>query len=197
MANHFAHNADYKVIERLVRSATGMMLAVRATNMDYPALCGVDVLLRMELGTDYARANRGTRYAGYTVAELMREMGYVQAGTGKCCLDCIAGEGIIWKTKSAHETTGTESGASANPQSGDQSLPSIAGLPHNATAHCARRLSSCLFGRTARAWRVRIGRAEVAAGVIRGALPAWRHAMLRRPARAAPAARYVRQPGVR
>lgn len=84
------------------------MLAVRAANMDRPALCGVDVLLRMELGTDYARANHGTWYAGYAVAELMREMGYVQAGTAKCSPDCIAGEGIIWKTKSAHETTGTK-----------------------------------------------------------------------------------------
>ena len=59
------------------------MLAVQATNLDRPALCGVDVLLRMELGTDYARANHGTWYAAYAVAELMREMGYVEAGTAR------------------------------------------------------------------------------------------------------------------
>ena len=55
MANELMHNPTYKVIERLVRSEEGIMLAVRATNMDRPALCGVDVLLRRELGTDYAR----------------------------------------------------------------------------------------------------------------------------------------------
>ena len=52
VANDLMHNATYKVIERLVRSEEGIMLAVQATNMDRPALCGVDVLLRRELGTD-------------------------------------------------------------------------------------------------------------------------------------------------
>ena len=108
MANDLMHNATYKVIERLVRSEEGIMLAVQATNMDRPALCGVDVLLRRELGTDYARANHGTWYAGYAVAELMREMGYVQAGTGECSPDCVAGRGIIWKTKGV-PTVGTTS----------------------------------------------------------------------------------------
>ena len=80
------------------------MLAVRATNLDRPALCGVDVLLRMELGTDYARANHGTWYAAYAVAGLMREMGYVEAGTAKCSPDCVAGQGIVWETKGVHDT---------------------------------------------------------------------------------------------
>jgi hypothetical protein len=106
--NELMHNATYKVIERLVRSEEGIMLAVRATNMDCPALCGVDVLLRRELGTDYARATHGTWYAGYAVAELMREMGYVQSGTGECSPDCVAGRGIIWKTKGV-PTVGTTS----------------------------------------------------------------------------------------
>jgi hypothetical protein len=93
------HNAAYKIIERLVRSEEGIMLAVRATNIGRPALCGVDVLLRRELGTDYARPNHGTWYAGYAVTELMREMGYVQAGTGERSPDRVAGRGVIWKTK--------------------------------------------------------------------------------------------------
>jgi len=77
------------------------MLAVRATNLGLPALCGVDVLLRMELTTDYARANHATWYAGHVVGKLMKEMGYVPAGTGKCCPDCVAGEAIIWKPDGA------------------------------------------------------------------------------------------------
>lgn len=97
-----AHNAAYKVIERLVRSAEG-----RATNMDRAALCGVDVLLRMELGTNYAQANHGTWYAAYAVAELMREMGYVEAGTAKCSPDCVAGQGVVWETKGDHHTKTT------------------------------------------------------------------------------------------
>jgi hypothetical protein len=99
VADDRTNNATYRTIERLVRSAEGIMLAVQATNMDRPALCGVDVLLRMELGADYARASHGTWYAGYAVAELMREMGYRQAGTAKCSPDCVAGQGIVWKTK--------------------------------------------------------------------------------------------------
>jgi len=112
VANDLMHNPTYKVIDRLVRSEEGIMLAVRAPNMDRPALCGVDVLLRRELGTDYARVNHGTWYAGYAVAELMREMGYVQAGTGECSPDCVAGRGIIWKTKGVRPNsrgTGTSS----------------------------------------------------------------------------------------
>jgi hypothetical protein len=98
----------YRDIERLVRSAEGIMLAVRATNVGRPALCGVDVLLRIELATDYTRANHGTWYAGHVVGELMKEMGYVPAGRGRCCPDCIAGEGTIWKPKgAAHGPTRT------------------------------------------------------------------------------------------
>lgn len=90
-------NAAYREIERLIHSADGIMLAIRATNIRRPALCGIDVLLRRELGTEYARANGGTRYASHAIAELMVEMGYVKAGSGKCSLDCVAGEGVIWK----------------------------------------------------------------------------------------------------
>jgi hypothetical protein len=75
------------------------MLAIRATNMGCPALCGIDVLLRRELGTEYARANSRTRYASHAIAELMVEMGYIKAGTGKCSPDCVAGEGVIWKAR--------------------------------------------------------------------------------------------------
>lgn len=89
----------YKLIERLVRSVEGMFLAVRATNAGRPALCGVDPLIRQELGDDYRRDNHGTMYAGVAVAHLMRELGYVEAGIAKCPLGCIAGGGTLWKPK--------------------------------------------------------------------------------------------------
>src|SRR5258708_1907832 len=97
MADAFMDNATYKVMEKLVRSAEGIMLAVRTTNIGFPALCGVDELLRKELGTDYARANNGTWYAGFAVAQLMKEMCYVEAGRANCPSSCVAGEGIVWK----------------------------------------------------------------------------------------------------
>lgn len=93
----YMDHATYKVMEKLVRSAEGTVSAVRATNMGLPALAGVDDLLRKELGADYARANNGTWYAGFAVAQLMRQMGYVEAGRANCPPDCVAGEGIVWK----------------------------------------------------------------------------------------------------
>ena len=35
----------------------------------------------------------------HAIGELMVEMGYVKAGTGKCSPDCVADEGIIWKAR--------------------------------------------------------------------------------------------------
>jgi hypothetical protein len=91
----------YKVMEQVVNSADGIKRAVRATNEGHPALAGVDPLLRRELGSEYARANNGTWWAGFVVAQIMREMGYVEAGTGKCPPDCVAGLGVVWRPRTA------------------------------------------------------------------------------------------------
>jgi hypothetical protein len=97
--------AIYKLMEQLVHSAEGIKRAVRATNDGQPALAGVDELLRRELGSEYARANNGTWCAGFAVAQVMREMGYVEAGTGKCPPDCVAGQGTVWKPRGATKMT--------------------------------------------------------------------------------------------
>jgi hypothetical protein len=99
MADSLTDQAIYKVVEQLVNSAEGIKRAVRATNAGQPALAGVDPLLRQELGWEYVRANNGTWWAGFAVGHVMREMGFVEAGTGKCPSDCVAGEGIVWKPK--------------------------------------------------------------------------------------------------
>jgi hypothetical protein len=91
----------YKVMEQVVNSADGIKRAVRATNEGQPALAGVDPLLRQELGSEYVRANNGTWWAGFVVAQIMRDMGYVEAGTGQCPPDCVAGQGIVWRPKAA------------------------------------------------------------------------------------------------
>jgi hypothetical protein len=99
MADSMMDQAIYKVVEQLVNSADGIKRAVRATNDGQPALAGVDTLLRQELGSEYVRANNGTWWAGFAVAQLMRDMGFVEAGTRKCPSDCVAGQGIVWKPK--------------------------------------------------------------------------------------------------
>jgi len=105
MATGMIEHAIYKLMEQLVNSAEGIKRAVRATNEGHPALGGVDELLRRELGSEYARVNNGTWWAGFAVAQVMREMGYVEAGTGKCPPGCVAGQGIVWKPKSAAKAT--------------------------------------------------------------------------------------------
>ena len=72
------NQALYKVMTQLVNSPDGIKSAVRATNDGQPALAGVDALLRAELGSEYARDNNGARWAGFAVAQVMRDMGYVK-----------------------------------------------------------------------------------------------------------------------
>jgi hypothetical protein len=99
MATGLMDQALYRVMQQLVNSADGIKRAVRATNDGQPALAGVDGLLRRELGSEYERANKGTWWAGFTVAQVMREMGYVEARTGKCPPECVARQGTVWKPK--------------------------------------------------------------------------------------------------
>jgi hypothetical protein len=91
-------------VARLVNSADGIKRAVRATNDGQPAVAGVDALLRQELGSEYERANNGVWWAGFAVAQLMREMGFVEAGMGECPPGCVADRGLVWKPKVAART---------------------------------------------------------------------------------------------
>jgi hypothetical protein len=104
MAEGPTDQALYKFMEQVVNSADGIKRAVRATNDGQPALAGVDALLRLELGAEYARATAGAWWAGFTVAQVMREMGYVEAGMARCPPECIADQGIVWKPKSPAKT---------------------------------------------------------------------------------------------
>lgn len=99
MTKDVMDTAAEKAMQEMVRSVEGIILAVRATNSGQPALCGVDKLLREKLGSSYVKFNQATMYAGWAVAQLMRELGYVEAGTLKCPPGCVAGQGILWKPK--------------------------------------------------------------------------------------------------
>lgn len=103
MAAGLMEQALYKTMQRLVNSADGIKRAIRANNEGYPALAGVDELLRHEPGSEYERASNGVWWAAFTVAQMMREMGFVEAGTGNCPSGCVARQGIIWKPKRSPE----------------------------------------------------------------------------------------------
>lgn len=97
MADSLTHQALYRTMEQLVNSAEGIKLAVRASNEGYPAIAGVDALLRRELGSEYELAGNGVWWASLAVSRLMRDLGFVEAGTGRCPPGCVATKGVRWK----------------------------------------------------------------------------------------------------
>jgi hypothetical protein len=91
---------DDPVFLRIVEvawSRQGQEAAVDATKAGMPALCGVDRLLSAELGDRYGKHDLGTASAGSVVAEVMRHLGYREAGQGSCPVDCTAKTGMRWK----------------------------------------------------------------------------------------------------
>lgn len=86
-------------IREVVYSEAGKEAALAAVRAGSPAVCGVDRLLRNELGEEYGKHDLGTSNAGYLVAQLMREIGYEEAGSGRCPPECVARTGMKWKLK--------------------------------------------------------------------------------------------------
>jgi hypothetical protein len=86
----------HQYIVDIVWSQEGRSVAIEATNRGLPALSGVDVLLQRELGDRYGKYDLGTASAGAVVAELMRHLGYKEAGQGNCPPGCIAKTGMKW-----------------------------------------------------------------------------------------------------
>jgi hypothetical protein len=89
-------DATYAEMERIVRSEEGRRAAIEAAHEGYPAICGVDPLLRENLGSRYKVIDHGTRCAGTIVAELMHELGYRSRPRKPCPLGCLARTGILW-----------------------------------------------------------------------------------------------------
>lgn len=87
----------YREIVEIAWSAEGKAAAIDASEQGMPALCGLDHLFRERLGGKYHKHDKGTMSAGGAIAEVMRHMGYREAGTGKCPEGCIARSGIVWK----------------------------------------------------------------------------------------------------
>jgi hypothetical protein len=90
----------YRKMVEIVWSAKGRVAALEATEKGLPALAGVDPLISAELGDRYGPHDGGTLNAGYIQAELMRHLGFTEAGQGKMPDGCVAKTAMKWKTKS-------------------------------------------------------------------------------------------------
>jgi hypothetical protein len=71
--------------------------AVEATLDGLPAIAGVDVLLHEELGEAYRRNEAAVPTAQRLTDELMRALGYVEAGVKDLPARCVARTGAFWK----------------------------------------------------------------------------------------------------
>ncbi len=89
----------YIRMEEIVWSPEGRAAALEATAKGLPALAGAEPLIRQDLGHQYGPYDMGTVNAGYIVGELMRHLGYVDAGTGKMPEGSVAKTAMTWKPR--------------------------------------------------------------------------------------------------
>lgn len=92
-----ADDPVHRTIVEVTWSTLGKKAALEATKRGEPAVCGVDILLQAKLGDLYGKYDLGTASAGAVVAEMMRHLGYREAGQGKCPSGCAARTGMKWQ----------------------------------------------------------------------------------------------------
>ena len=73
--------------------------ALEATLDGLPAMAGVDVLLHEEIGEDYRRNEAAVPTAQLLTAELMAQLGYIEAGRKDLPARCVARSGVFWKRR--------------------------------------------------------------------------------------------------
>ena len=71
--------------------------AVEATLDGLPAMAGIDVLMHEELGEVYRRNEAAVPTAQRLTAELMRGLGYAEAGSKDLPARCVARTGVFWR----------------------------------------------------------------------------------------------------
>lgn len=91
----------YLRMEEIIWSSAGRAAALEATAKGLPALVGVEPLLISDLGDRYSPHDMGTVSAGSIVGELMRHLGYVDAGQAKCPSGCVAKTAMKWELRKA------------------------------------------------------------------------------------------------
>ena len=83
-------------IDEVVFSDEARTAAIAAADQGLPAMAGIDPLLQQALGQDYGKHNLTTATAGDRVANLMREMGYREAGSRSLPNGCVAKSAMLW-----------------------------------------------------------------------------------------------------
>ena len=83
----------------IINSPEGTRAAIAATENGLPALAGVDPLLNAALTVDYGAHNMTTATAGDYVANLMRSLGYKEAGSGATPPGCVVKTAKKWVKK--------------------------------------------------------------------------------------------------
>ena len=84
-------------IYEVVWSEEGRDGCKAATEAGWPAIAGVDAILRSKLGVDYGPENQVTNRAGVIVGELMRHLGYVKDGERPMPSGSVAKTGATWR----------------------------------------------------------------------------------------------------
>ena len=86
----------YLKMEEIIWGKEGRKAALTATENGLPALCGVEPLLKNELGSRYSPHDMGTVSAGAIMGQLMRHLGYAAAGEAKCPEGGVAKTAMKW-----------------------------------------------------------------------------------------------------
>jgi len=84
-------------IKEIVGSPAARSAAIEATLDGLPALAGIDLLLHEQLGEDYRRDPAAAPTAEALVTDMMRGLGYVEAGRKDLPPRCVARSGTFWK----------------------------------------------------------------------------------------------------
>ena len=84
-------------MREIIATPAARSAAVEATLDGMAAMAGIDALLHDTLGEDYRRTAAAAATAQTLTAELMRSLGYVEAGVKELPARCIARTGVFWK----------------------------------------------------------------------------------------------------
>ena len=89
----------YLEMRRVAWSAEGKAAILRAAKEGQPALVGLDLLFQEKMGERYRKAGQAEKNCGYITAELMRHLGYEEAGKAKIPPGCFTKSGAKWRFK--------------------------------------------------------------------------------------------------
>jgi hypothetical protein len=85
------------IIKSVIQSAESLKAMVLATSKAEPALAGVDKFLCAAPNADYKSDGAVRQEAGWRVAQEMKDMGFVEAGSGDMPSGSGAAKGMMFK----------------------------------------------------------------------------------------------------